>query len=191
MPNCPVCGTEVEATTILCPVCGTDLKQISASLAMGAGASSPDYTHTSRGIERPARTTPHYRRKYALGITVGLVLGLIIGGLITSTFLIGPDVSDVSGVVTLGARLSNPPYNGTAVEISFYNVAIGTLSAPVFAGSYRIYLPFPPGNGYYSVWVGWTDRNSPTLAARPCNLPGGFSSHASRVNENFSCDLVL
>jgi len=56
----------------------------------------------------PTANQPHGHRKYILAIIIVGLIGLIVGGLVTSTLLIGPDVTDVTGTVSLGSPYANP-----------------------------------------------------------------------------------
>lgn len=82
---------------------------------------------------------------------VGLIT-LVVGGLVTSTFLIGPDLTDVTGAVTLQALYVNS-YHGTPNRVLFVSTVTGDLSAGVFPdNSYPVYLPIL-SSGNYAVSV--------------------------------------
>jgi len=59
----------------------------------------------------PTAGQPQSHRKYIIAIIIVALIGLIVGGLVTSTFLIGPDVTDETGTVTLQQPYSTQ-YNG-------------------------------------------------------------------------------
>src|SRR5216683_4738245 len=101
MPNCPVCGKEVQSTTAYCPACGTSLKQTSPGSSAQSGTYSPNYYSPQPNPGMPTANQPHSHRKYILAIIIVALIGLIVGGLVASTFLIGPDVTDLTGTVTL------------------------------------------------------------------------------------------
>src|SRR2546425_11972080 len=103
MPGCPVCGKEVQSTTTDCPACGTSLKQTSPGFSVQSGTYSPNSSYQQPGTGMPTASQPHGHRKYILAIIIVGLIGLIVGGLVTSTFLIGPDVTDLSGKVSLGS----------------------------------------------------------------------------------------
>ena len=108
MPNCPVCGKEVQSTTAYCPACGTSLKQTSSGSSAQSATYSPNYYSPQPNPGMPTANQPHGHRKYILAIIIVGLIGLIVGGLVTTTFLIGPDVTDVTGTVSLGSPYANP-----------------------------------------------------------------------------------
>src|SRR5207247_7922119 len=115
MPNCPACGKEIQSTTTYCPACGTSLKQTSPGSSAQSGTYSPNYSYSQQGSGMPTANQPHSHRKYILAIIIVALIGLTVGGLVTSTFLIGPDVTDVTGKVSLGSpyfdQYNCNPYN--------------------------------------------------------------------------------
>src|SRR6266849_4990618 len=90
-----------------CPVCGTSLKQTSPGLSAQSRTYSPNYYSPQPNPGMPTTNQPHSHRKYILAIIVVALIGLIVGGLVTTTFLIGPDVTDVTGTATLGSPYAN------------------------------------------------------------------------------------
>src|SRR5713226_8959425 len=68
MPNCPICGKEVQSTTAYCPSRGTDLRQVSAGPTMPTGSYPPAYSYPQQGAMIPAGGQSHSHRKYILAI---------------------------------------------------------------------------------------------------------------------------
>jgi len=137
MPNCPVCGKEVQASTAYCPACGTNLKQGYAQPTMPSGSYSSNYSSPQQGTSYQPGGQSHSHRKYIIAIIVVGLIGLIGGGLISLAFLVPPDVTDVTGTVTLSAQ-----HNGNPSQILFGSTDTGNLSSTVFADhSYQAYLP--------------------------------------------------
>src|SRR5438445_13279795 len=101
MPNCPRCGKECQSPTGYCEACGTSLKPTGPGAAMHTGTCSPNDSYPQQDYGMPTSSQPHSHRKYIIAIIMVALIGLTVGGLVTSTFLIGPDVSDVTGTVTL------------------------------------------------------------------------------------------
>src|SRR5437879_7224394 len=156
MPNCPVCGKEVQSTTAYCPACGTSLKPTGPGAPMQTGTYSPNYSYPQQGYGMPTASQPHSHRKYIIAIIIVALIGLIVGGLVTSTFLIGPDVTDVTGTVTL-QRLYATQYNGIPSRLVFNSALTGNLSAGVFEDkSYQVYLPIL-SSGSFVVTIQWTN----------------------------------
>src|SRR6266700_7605272 len=148
MPNCPVCGKEVQSTTAYCPACGTSLKQTNSSSSPPSGTYSPNYSSPQQSYGMPTTSQPHSHRKYIIAIIIVGLIGLIVGGLVASTFLIGPDVTDVTGTVTLGSPYFDQ-YHGTPNHILFNNAVTGNLSSGVFPDkSYQVYLPILLSGNY-------------------------------------------
>src|SRR6266702_6507163 len=156
MPNCPVCGKEVQSTTAYCPACGTSLKPTGPGASMQTGTYSPNYSYPQQDYGMPTASQPHSHRKYIIAIIIVALIGLTVGGLVTSTFLIGPDVTDVTGTVTLGSPYFDQ-YHGTPNHILFNNAVTGNLSSGVFPDKfYQVYLPILL-NGNYAVTIQWTN----------------------------------
>ncbi len=187
MPNCPVCGKEVQSTTAYCPACGTSLKQTSSGSSAQSATYSPNYYSPQPNPGMPTANQPHGHRKYILAIIIVGSIGLIVGGLVTSTLLIGPDVTDVTGTVSLGSPYANP-YQGTPNNIIFNSVVTGNLSSGVFPDkSYQVYLPIL-SSGNYAVIIQWTNVTSGTVSFHSCTAnPSTFSSSSQNVTQNFSC----
>src|SRR5437879_12735328 len=143
MPNCPVCGKEVQSTTAYCPACGTSLKPTGPGAPMQTGTYSPNYSYPQQGYGMPTASQPHSHRKYIIAIIIGALIGLIAGGLVTSTFLIGPDVTDVTVTVT-GQRLYATQYNGIPSRLAFNRALTGKPRHGSFEGkSCQVYRPIP------------------------------------------------
>jgi len=148
MPNCPTCGKEVQSTTAYCPACGTSLKQTSPGSSAQNGTYSPNYSYSQQGTGIPTANQPHGHRKYILAIIIVGLIGLIVGGLVTSTLLIGPDVTDVTGTVSLGSPYFDQ-YHGSPNHILFTSAITGNLSSGVFPDkSYQVYLPILSSGSY-------------------------------------------
>lgn len=190
MPNCPVCGKEVQSTTAYCPACGTSLKQTSVVPTMQSNTYSPNsqnYAYPQQGYGMPTAPQSHSHRKYILAIIVVGLIALVVGGLVTSTFLIGPDVTDVTGTVTLQTLYVNT-YNGIPNRILFISTVTGNLSAGVFSGnSYQLYLPIL-SSGNYAVSIQWTNVTAGAVSFHGCTAnPSTFSSSNQNATQNFSC----
>ncbi|HVH15596.1 MAG TPA: zinc-ribbon domain-containing protein [Candidatus Angelobacter sp.] len=190
MPNCPVCGKEVQSTTAYCPTCGTSLKQTSAVSAMQSSTYSPNppnYAYPQQGYGMPTAPQSHSHRKYILAIIVVGLVALVVGGLVTSTFLIGPDVTDVTGTVTLQTLYVNT-YHGIPNRILFISTVTGNLSAGVFPdNSYQVYLPILSA-GNYAVSIQWTNVTAGAVSFNSCTAnPSAFSSSNQNATQNFSC----
>jgi len=124
----------------------------------------------------PTANQPHSHRKYILAIIVVALIGLIVGGLVTSTLLVGPDVTDVIGTVSLG----NPyvsQYRGSPNHILFNSAVTGNLSSGVFPDkSYQVYLPIL-SSGNYAVTIQWTNVTAGAVSFYSCAAnPSTFSS---------------
>src|SRR6266516_1717221 len=136
MPNCPVCGKEVQSTTTYCPTCGTSLKQTSPGSSAQSGTYSPNYYSPQPGTGMPATgQPPHSHRKYILALIIVGLIGLIVGGLVTSEItgnLSSGVFPDKSYQVYLPI-LSSGSY---AVTIQWTNVTAG-------AGSFYSCTPNP------------------------------------------------
>ena len=190
MPNCPVCGKEVQSTTAYCPACGTSLKQTGHVSTMQTNAysqNSPNYSYPQQGYGMPTAPQSHNHRKYILAIIVVGLIALVVGGLITSTFLIGPDVTDVTGSVTL-QTLYVGTYHGTPNRVLFVSTITGNLSAGVFPNnSYQVYLPIL-SSGNYAVSIQWTNVTAGAVSFYSCTAnPSIFSSSNQNATQNFSC----
>src|SRR6266516_2395517 len=105
MPNCPVCGKEVQSTTTYCPACGTSLKQTSPGSSAQSGTYSPNYYSPQPGTGMPATgQPPHSHRKNILALFIVRLLGLIVARLGTTPLLRRRGVPCVTGTVSLGSR---------------------------------------------------------------------------------------
>jgi hypothetical protein len=190
MPNCPVCGKEVQSTTAYCPACGTSLKQTSAGSTMQSSTysqNSPNYSYPQQGYGMPTAPQSHSHRKYILAIIIVGLIALVVGGLVTSTFLIGPDVTDVTGTVALQTLIVNQ-YHGVPNRILFVSTDTGNLSAGVFPdNSYQVYLPIL-STGNYAVSLTWTNVTAGAVSFYSCTAnPSTFSSSNQNATQNFSC----
>lgn len=182
MPNCPICGKEVQPTTAYCPACGTDLRQVSAGPTMPTGSYPPAYSHPQQGTMIPSGGQPHGHRKYILAIIAVGIIALLVGGLIGYSFPIPPDVTLLTGTATLSS-----PFHGNPDQIIFDGAATGNVSSGVSSnGSYGIYLPFGDS---YSVMVQWLNMTSgPYFGTHTCSAsPSTFSSSDANVTQNFTC----
>lgn len=184
MPNCPVCGKEVQASTQYCPACGASIQQ------PGFGSSPiPNYSTVSSYPQSlkgtPSATPPHTHAKYIIAIIALFIIGLVVGGLVTSAFLIPPDVTDVTGTVTLNGQYVTQ-YHGVPNRILFGNTSTGNLSSAIFSdNSYQAYLPV---SNAYTVLIQWTNITGSTFTAHTCTaVPSTFSSSNSNATANFSC----
>src|SRR6266571_6868218 len=101
MPNCPVCGKEVQATTQYCPACGANLTQGGAQSTQTA-THSPTYSYPQQGKGMHDASHPHTHRKHVFAIIAALLVGLIIGGIIGFSFPIAADYTNLTGSVRLG-----------------------------------------------------------------------------------------
>jgi hypothetical protein len=135
----------------------------------------------------PTANQPHSHRKYILAIIVVALIGLIVGGLVASTFLIGPDVTDLTGTVSLGSPYANL-YQGTPNNMIFNSAVTGNLSSGVFPDkSYQVYLPILP-SGNYAVIIQWTNVTAGAVSFYSCTAnPSTFSSSNQNATQNFSC----
>lgn len=190
MPNCPVCGKEVQSTTAYCPACGTSLKQTSAGSTMQSSTysqNSPNYSYPQQGYGMPTASQSHSHRKYILAIIVVGLIALVVGGLVTSTFLIGPDVTDVTGTVTLQNLYLNT-YRGVPDRLLFVGSVTGNLSAGIFPDkSYQVYLPIL-SSGNYAVSIQWTNVTAGAISFYSCTAnPSTFSASNQSATQNFSC----
>lgn len=190
MPNCPVCGKEVQPTTAYCPACGTSLKPTSTVSTMQSNpysANSPNYSYPQQGYGMPTAPQSHSHRKYILAIIVVGLIALVVGGLVTSTFLIGPDVTDVTGTVTLGSPFSTT-YQGIPSRVHFNSAVTGNLSAGVFPDkTYQVYLPIL-SSGSYAVTIQWTNVTAGAVSFYSCTAnPSTFTSSGQNATQNFSC----
>ncbi len=187
MPNCPVCGKEVQSTTAYCPACGTSLKQTSPGSSAQSGTYSPNYYSPQPNPGMPTVSQPHSHRKFILAIIVVALIGLIVGGLVTSTLLIGPDVTDLTGTVSLGNFYVNL-YHGAPNQILFKSAVTGNLSSGVFPEkTYQVYLPIL-SSGNYSVTIQWTNVTAGPVSFYSCTAnPSMFSSSSQNATQNFSC----
>src|SRR5437660_3986322 len=187
MLNCPVCGKEVQSTTTYCPACGTSLKQTNSSSSPPSGTYSPNYSSPQQSYGMPTASQPHSHRKYIIAIIIVGLIGLIVGGLVASTFLIGPDVTDLTGTVSLGNLYANQ-YHGTPNQILFNSAVTGNLSSGVLPDkSYQVYLPIL-SIGDYAVTIQWTNVTAGAVSFYSCTPnPSIFSSSSQNATQNFSC----
>jgi hypothetical protein len=190
MPNCPVCGKEVQSTTAYCPACGTSLKQTSVGSTIQSSnysQNSPNYSYPQQSYGMPTAPQSHSHRKYVLAIIVVGLIALVVGGLVTNTFLIGPDVTDVTGTVTLQNVYLNT-YHGVQNRLLFVSSVTGNLSAGIFPdNSYQVYLPIL-SSGNYAVSITWTNVTGGAVSFYSCTAnPSTFSSSNQNATQNFSC----
>jgi hypothetical protein len=187
MPNCLVCGKEVQSSTTYCPACGTNLKQTSPDSSAQRGTFSPNYSYPQQGVGMPTASQPHGHRKYILAIIIVGLIGLIVGGLVTSTFLIGPDLTDLTGTVSLPTLYANQ-YQGTPNRLLFNSAVTGNLSSGIFPDkSYQVYLPIL-SSGNYAVTIQWTNVTAGAVSLYRCTAnPSTFSSPNQNATQNFSC----
>ena len=186
MPNCPACGKEVHQTTAYCPACGMSLKQSAAGSSTQSGPYSPSY-NPQQGGANPTASQPHSHRKYILAIIVVALIGLVVGGLVTSTFLIGPDVTDLTGTVSLQSLYADQSH-GTPNQLLFVSSVTGNLSSGILSDkSYQVYLPILT-SGSYAVSLQWTNVTAGTISFYTCKAnPNTFSSSNQSATQNFSC----
>jgi hypothetical protein len=135
----------------------------------------------------PTANQPHSYRKYILAIIVVALIGLVVGGLVASTFLIGPDVTDLTGTVSLG-KLYISQYHGSPNHILFNSGVTGNLSSGVFPDkTYQVYLPIL-SSGNYAVTIQWTNVTAGAVSYYSCTAnPSTFSSSGQNATQNFSC----
>jgi hypothetical protein len=174
MPNCPVCGKEVQSSTQYCPACGTNLQTSSSGSTSPTGSFGSPYSYQAM---RPA---PDHRshRKFLIGIVAAVIISLLIGGAIG--YFVGPftDFTDLTGTVTLSQS------NATPNAIEFTSPDYGNLTSKVSpTGSYRIILPMGPT---YSVTVQWLNITS-NLIQRCIPAPSTFMSSNPTDTGNFHC----
>jgi zinc ribbon protein len=182
MPNCPVCGKEVQSTTAYCPACGTSLKQTSAVSTTPSGSYSQNqtnYSYPQQGYGMPSTPPSHGHRKYILAIIGALLVGLIVGGLIGFFLPVSPDYTTLTGTATL----ANPRL-GTPNVILFGTPETGNLTSAVLPNhSYNVALPIVQDN--YNVLIQWINMTS---GIHYCTAsPGTFSSTSANATQNFSC----
>lgn len=187
MPNCPNCGKEVQASTTYCPNCGANLKQGYAQPTMPTGSysSSPAYPQQGPGFGYQPHEQSHSHRKYIIAIIAVALIGLIAGGLLTEAFLVPPDVTDTTGMVTLNTTILNT-YHGSASQILFGSADTGNLSSTVFSDhSYQAYLPI---GETYTVIIQWTNVTGSSIGTYSCTAsPMTFSSSNANQTRNFAC----
>jgi hypothetical protein len=154
---------------------------------MQIGTYSPNYSYPQQGAGMGTGTQPHGHKKYILAIIVVALIGLVVGGLVTSTFLIGPDVTDLAGTVTLQNLFLNH-YHGIPNRLLFISTVTGNLSAGIFPDkSYQVYLPIL-STGYYAVSIQWTNVTANTVSLYSCTAnPSTFTSSNQSATQNFSC----
>ena len=187
MPNCPVCGKEAQSTTTYCPACGTSLKQTSPGSSTQSGTYTPNYSYPQQEVGMPTASQPHSHRKYILAVIIIGLIGLIVGGLVSSTFLIGPDVTDLTGTVSLSTLYANQ-YQGTPNRLLFNSAVTGNLSSAIFPDkSYQVYLPIL-SSGNYAVTIQWMNVTGGAVSFYSCVAnPSTFSSSNQNATQNFSC----
>src|SRR5207244_2908773 len=145
-----------QSTTAYCPACGTSLKPTGPGAPMQTGTYSPNYSYPQQDYGMPTASQPHSHRKYIIAVIIVALIGLTVGGLVTRTFLIGPDLTYVTGTVTL-QRLYAAQYNGIPSRLVFNSALTGNLSASVCGySSYQVYLPIL-SSGSYVVTIQWTN----------------------------------
>ena len=142
-----------------------------------------NYSYPQQGYGMPTTPQSHSHRKYILAIIVVGLIALVVGGLVASTFLVGPDVTDVTGTVTLKST-----YRGIPDRILFASTITGNLSAGVFMdNSYQVYLPILSA-GNYAVSIIWTNVTAGAVSFYSCTAnPSAFSSSNQNATQNFSC----
>jgi hypothetical protein len=193
MPNCPVCGNNVQAGTQYCPACGTNLQQ-----SFGAPTSptptptptptySPNYSYSQQGAGVPRTGQPHGHKRYVIAIIVALLIGLLVGVFIGASLPPPVDYTTLTGTVSLSSQ-----YRGTA-DLIWFNSTIygnGNLTAVVSANScgvgcsYMVNLPTPDT---YAVSIQWFNATGTPMFGT-CNAsPSTFSSNATNATQNFSC----
>jgi hypothetical protein len=183
MPNCPICGKEVQSSTAYCPACGTNLRQVSAGPTMPTGNYRPAYSNPQQGTMIPAGGQPHGHRKYILAIVAVGIIALLTGGLIGYSLPVPPDFTTLTGTVALGGQ-----FNGNPILIIFDSSATGNLSSAVFSNrSYMVNLPI--GGPAYSVTIEWQNLTSgPSIAAHWCSASTStFDSSNANATQDFSC----
>ncbi len=153
MPNCPVCGKDVQATTQYCPACGMSLSQSYEAPSTQMQNYPPGYSYPQQGVGTLATGQLHSHRKYIFGIIAALLVGLIIGGIIGFSFPIAADYTNLTGTVSLGnANLGSPDL------IIFDGTIYGNLTSAVLADhSYQVNLPV---GDTYSVSIQWFNAAS-------------------------------
>jgi zinc ribbon protein len=179
MPNCPVCGKEVQASTQYCPVCGTNLPQTYGVPSTQTPIDSQNYSYPQQGMRMPGTTQPHSHRKYIAAIVAALLIGLILGFFIGFLQPISVDYTTVSGTVSIGSQ-----HYGTPDMIMFNSTMFGNLTAAVTANNYRINLP--TGDAY-AVSIQWFNATSSQMFGRCPASPGTFSSSNQTATADFSC----
>jgi hypothetical protein len=154
---------------------------------MQTGTYSPNYSYPQQGAGMGTGTQPHGHKKYILAIIVVALIGLVVGGLVTSTFLIGPVVTDLTGTVTL-QNLYLTQYHGMPNRLLFISTVTGNLSAGIFPDkSYQVYLPIL-STGNYAVSIQWTNVTANTVSFYSCTAnPSTFTSSNQNATQNFSC----
>ena len=180
MPNCPVCGREVQAGTQYCPTCGTNLQQTYAATAGQTPTYSPNYSSPQGGMGMPGPGQSHGHGKYIVAIVAALLIGLVVGGIIGFSFPVAADYTTLNGTVTLNSQLSNQ-YHGNPNLIMFNSTIYGNLTAAVIAQGYRINLPI---GDTYTVSIQWFNS---TATYRCIPSKNSFSSNNQNAAQNFSC----
>src|SRR5437667_2292807 len=154
---------------------------------MQTGTYYPNYSSPQQGYGMPTASQSHGHRKYIIAIIIVALISLIVGGHVTSIFLIGPDVTDMTGTVTL-QQLYATQYNGIPSRLVFNSALTGNLSAGVFQDkSYQVYLPIL-SSGSYVVTIQWTNVTAGAVSFYTCTAnPSPFSSSEQNATQNFSC----
>lgn len=184
MPNFPVYGKDVQANTQYCSACDGRVQQSGfGSSPIPNDSHANSYPQSSK--ESPSATLPHTHAKYIIAIIALFIVGLVVGGLVTSAFLIPPDVTDATGAVTLNSQYVTQ-YHGIPSRILFGNRSTGNLSSTIFSdNSYQVYLPV---RNTYTVLIQWTNITGSTFMAHTCTaVPSTFSSSGPNATANFSC----
>ncbi len=181
MPNCPVCGKEVQPTTQYCPACGTNLTQ-GGPQSTQAATYSPTYSYPQQEMGMPGASQPHTHRKHVFAIIAALLVGLIVGGIIGFSFPIAADYTHLTGSV----RLSNQ-FQGIPNLIMFNSTLYGNLTSAVFSDhSYIINLPI---GDTYNVSIQWFNATATTsqIFGRCIPSQSTFTSDSQNATQDFTC----
>lgn len=191
MPSCPICGKEVPPQTAYCPACGARLPGAASTsnggirsdnygLPAGSSTQVPTYTGQPSSTWQQPPTRPS-RRKLIIGIIVALIIGLIIGGVVGSLLPVAPDVTFLTGNVSLSSQ-----NQGTPNFIQFNSRETGNLTSTVARdSSYAVYLPI---GSTYTVTIHWYNVTGGVYMPHTCSAsPGSFSSSDPNATQNFSC----
>lgn len=178
MPYCPVCGKEVQATTIFCPACGTSLKQESQNVQPSV-ASSQEYYSSSY---RPGRNRISKSRGRIWMIIVALLIGLFVGALIGFEISAPVDYTFVTGQV----NLNNNQYHGAIPHLVYFNsTMLGNFTSAVGRnGAY--YVNLPTGDTY-QMSIEWYNATGSSMFGFCKSMPSSFNSNQRTQLENLSC----